>query len=285
MLKLIACALMLIDHVGYFFSDKLPPDVVLLMRAAGRLAFPLFAYGVALGLYRTRQPRRYLARMLLFAALAEAIIHCTGQLTGFWFSPNVLITFACAILVLTGCEWATRSWYDCVATMKLARSPAAAGGLPGASDYHVRISPGTTGLSPATGMALGVLAVLAGLIACLLIQPDYGLYGLAHVVVFHRTAARLTAGEAQNDPAAARTLRNRTWVGILVVNLLFFPIRVLVQHVALEWAFLQLLSVLAVPLLFLPWPDRRPRPAAKYAFYLFYPLHIALLMLVAAAWR
>jgi len=281
MLKLIACVLMLIDHIGYFFYDFLPQDIAVLARVAGRLAFPLFAYSVALGFRRTRSPLRYLLRMALFAAAAEGIIRGTAVWAGFAFAPNVLITFTSAILVLIGYDLATRSWHDCVATMKLARSAAAPGMPP--LDYPVRIPFGDTGLTPATGLALGTLAGAAGLALVLILRPDYGVYGLLHVLVFHQTAARIPAEELSRDQIDA--LRARTWIGIAAVNLLFFPFRILVQHIGMDWALIQLVSMLALPLLFLRLPDPKPGLAVKYGFYLFYPLHIALLMLLSHALR
>ena len=47
-LKLLAMAAMLADHIGYLFFPQ-----ALWMRCVGRLAFPIFAFQVAEGWYRT----------------------------------------------------------------------------------------------------------------------------------------------------------------------------------------------------------------------------------------
>ncbi|HEY5467386.1 MAG TPA: TraX family protein [Clostridia bacterium] len=277
MLKLIACVLMLIDHVGYFFYDFLPLEISTLLRVIGRLAFPIFAYSVALGYRRTRSQFRYLRRMLVFALLTEGILRIAAASTGFSFSPNVLITFTTAILFLIGYELATRSFHDMIATMKLAR--AAVGPSPAAADFQVRISFGGTGLTPSVGFPVGVLLSLAALTANLLISPDYGLYGLLSVWIFHQSAARIPTEEP--DPAGLSALKNRTWTGMLALNLAYLPYRVLIEQVPFEWSLLQCLSVMAIPLILARWPDRKPGLAMKYGFYLFYPAHIVLLMVIA----
>lgn len=65
-LKLIAAALMLIDHVG---AILLPETVIL--RCIGRLAFPIFAFFIAEGYAHTRSFGRYLLRMAIWAAVSE----------------------------------------------------------------------------------------------------------------------------------------------------------------------------------------------------------------------
>jgi hypothetical protein len=65
-LKVLACFIMLIDHVGYVFFPK-----VLWLRVIGRLAFPLFAYFIAEGYKRTRDITDYLGRLILFALIAQ----------------------------------------------------------------------------------------------------------------------------------------------------------------------------------------------------------------------
>ncbi|MEM3000397.1 MAG: TraX family protein [Candidatus Bathyarchaeia archaeon] len=66
LLKLIAIAAMAIDHVG----DVFYPDW-LLLHIIGRLAFPLFAYLVALGIENTKKPKRYLATLFSFAVISQ----------------------------------------------------------------------------------------------------------------------------------------------------------------------------------------------------------------------
>ena len=65
-LKSIAALIMVIDHIGYMFFPK-----VIWIRKVGRLSFPIFAFFVAEGFFYTKDKRRYLFRMLLFAAFSE----------------------------------------------------------------------------------------------------------------------------------------------------------------------------------------------------------------------
>ncbi len=64
--KVVAMVLMVIDHVAWAFSRH--PD---LWRALGRGSFPLFATLLVVGMRRTRNPRRYLMRLTLFALVSQ----------------------------------------------------------------------------------------------------------------------------------------------------------------------------------------------------------------------
>ena len=73
-IKLIACITMLIDHVGFVFDEQLAaihPSLPLIFRIIGRLAFPLFAFGIAEGATRTSSPVKYLVRMFIFMLIAQ----------------------------------------------------------------------------------------------------------------------------------------------------------------------------------------------------------------------
>jgi len=66
MLKVIACLLMLVDHVG----AALFPDAIFL-RVIGRLSFPIFAYLVSIGYSKTNSFSKYLCRLSIFAVLSQ----------------------------------------------------------------------------------------------------------------------------------------------------------------------------------------------------------------------
>lgn len=99
-LKLLAMALMLCDHL--WAALPAAPD---LLTHIGRLAFPIFAFQVAEGFARTHDRKRYLLRMLAFAAISEVPFDLFYGGTVFYpFHQNVMFTFTLAILLLLGVE-------------------------------------------------------------------------------------------------------------------------------------------------------------------------------------
>lgn len=66
-LKILALVAMTLDHIGVV----LLPQCVLL-RAVGRLAFPIFAYMVAEGCFYTHSKRRYFGGMLVLGVVCQA---------------------------------------------------------------------------------------------------------------------------------------------------------------------------------------------------------------------
>ena len=99
-LKLLAMAAMLADHIGYLFFPQ-----ALWMRCVGRLGFPIFAFQVAEGWYRTCNRRRYFLRLALCGLLSE--IPFDLAIGGQPIDPgyqNVLWTFCIAAAALWAME-------------------------------------------------------------------------------------------------------------------------------------------------------------------------------------
>ena len=82
-LKWIAVVSMLIDHIAKALLSQpilmnvwgmdLPSSYALLrvLNMIGRIAFPIFAFGIAQGCVYTRDPKRFLGRLALFAVISE----------------------------------------------------------------------------------------------------------------------------------------------------------------------------------------------------------------------
>lgn len=64
-LKLIACATMLVDHIG----ASMVPNIWL--RVVGRIAFPIYCFLLAEGVYRTQNPKKYGLRLAIGLILSE----------------------------------------------------------------------------------------------------------------------------------------------------------------------------------------------------------------------
>ncbi len=87
-LKIIAMVTMLCDHVGKILLPQYP-----ILSVIGRLSFPLFAYMLAEGCFYTKNRRRHLLTVLLFALFCQAVCYVA---TGLWYQ-NILITFSLSI--------------------------------------------------------------------------------------------------------------------------------------------------------------------------------------------
>lgn len=86
-LKLLACATMLIDHIGAIFFPT-----IAVYRIIGRIAFPIYAFLLAEGVFHTRNPMKYVLRLLLVAVLTELPYDLLfrGEFT--WAKNSAMIT-------------------------------------------------------------------------------------------------------------------------------------------------------------------------------------------------
>lgn len=90
MIELIAMLTMLVDHIGVVFF----PDISL-FRIVGRLAFPLYAWGIVQGYFYTRNLKKYRNRLVWLAVLAQIpFMFVVG------FKLNVIFTFLLCLVVL-----------------------------------------------------------------------------------------------------------------------------------------------------------------------------------------
>lgn len=270
MLKFLACLFMLIDHIGYYFEYAMPPTLYLVMRSIGRLAFPIFAWSVARGCARTHNPFHYFLRMCLFAIPTEILFRLLNSIPGVpQYPTNVMITFALAIVLVFGYQMVTRAGLDVMASLRpISASPNTA---PTAPRFDVRINLGGIELDSRLGLAIGVMMIALSVTATALIQPDYSLFGIATVLLFFVIHER-----APEKQQAARS------IGLYaLLAFIFAIINIIASRRGVSWfAFIECLSVIGVPLCYWVGREKKPVPLAKYAVYIFYPLHVTVLVLL-----
>ena len=103
-LHILAMVLMLLDHMWATVMTGSE-----WMTCVGRIAFPIFAFMVAEGYTHTRDVKKYMKRMLLWAVITELPFNL---MTGGWFNPlhqNVLWTFLIALYGLSLIEKAEKN--------------------------------------------------------------------------------------------------------------------------------------------------------------------------------
>ncbi|MBQ3815783.1 MAG: hypothetical protein II836_06980 [Clostridia bacterium] len=111
-LKLIAAASMLLDHMGIlFFPGR---DI---FRILGRLAFPLFAFCIAEGFRYTRSRWKYFLRIFVLGFLCQVVYTIAER----DFYLGILITFSLSIALMAA--------LDCVKTALRGEKSALAKGL------------------------------------------------------------------------------------------------------------------------------------------------------------
>ena len=94
-LKIIAMLSMLIDHIGFYLFPH-----VMLLRAVGRISFPIFAYMIAEGCTHTRNRTRYFSVIFLVGLLCQATVTIA---TGIFYM-NILIVFSLALAAIFAAE-------------------------------------------------------------------------------------------------------------------------------------------------------------------------------------
>ena len=201
-LKIIAILLMIIDHIGVVFFPEQP-----VWRIIGRLAFPLFAYQLAVGFQYTRDRKRQLTYLMIFAMVSQSPYMMAIGVTLENLSLNVFFTFVLSYAFMM--LWAMKK----------------------------RVT----------------FAIALALLFLTLPAVDYGIYGILLPVGFY-------------------LLRNHPSLQVLLLVM-----------ATLAKAFvgspLQSFAIFAIPLVLVVSLFKLPQvKLSKWFFYVFYPVHLAILV-------
>ncbi|MGG4554023.1 TraX family protein [Paenibacillus sp. FSL W8-0186] len=101
MMQLLAMLTMLIDHVGLLFFPDQP-----LWRIIGRIAFPLYAYALALGHRHTSSRGKYVLRLLGIAALSQIPYQLAFETN----ELNVVFSLCAAAILLRVLDGLSPGW-------------------------------------------------------------------------------------------------------------------------------------------------------------------------------
>ncbi|NLD35158.1 MAG: hypothetical protein GX653_09645 [Clostridiales bacterium] len=106
LIRVVAMVTMLIDHIGVVFLPGVPE-----LRVIGRIAFPLFCWGIVTGFERTRSWPRYALRLLLIGLVSQPfyMLALNHRISEF----NVMATLLLGLLAIAGMRerwWGSHIW-------------------------------------------------------------------------------------------------------------------------------------------------------------------------------
>lgn len=244
-LRIVAMVCMLLDHLGYCLAGRYP--FLEPLRWIGRIAFPLYVFLIVNGFRHTSSRLRYALRLLIFTVISQLPYAMLFQAKhGVFYSFNVFFTLLLALLVV----WAT----DALRGGKVTRWFTPLPTLIVFSLYYFNF-----------------------------LHSDYGAKGILLAMVFYLfdgkkvlTALGLLASVYYSKLIALAA----SLLHVLRGGKMLWP-------TFTAWELKQLFSLLALVFIFLYNGKRGAlpqKPAARKAvqlgFYVFYPAHLCLLILL-----
>ncbi len=276
MKKILACLLLLIDHIGLLYAEFLPENASLLLRFLGSLALPLFAYDLAAGFLRSRSVLRYFFRVLLIAGIAETLLLIFLSRSGRSPTDYPLVDLVILLLsfpLLYGIEvFINARPGDRIGSLHLLKASATT-----QSDrFDVRIGDGSSGHRRPSGVRIpGIHPVLLVLLAflcffscitlSLTLPLERGFFGIMTVAIFY-VSRRL---EWKDKAVYYLT-------AFLFLSFLDVAISLLCRR-EISMAFISAAGVL---LCLLPWSQKKPSGILRWFPYIFYPLHWIVLVAI-----
>ena len=308
LIKIIASICMLIDHTGAVFPVSTP----FILRLIGRIAFPIYAYMIAQGCKHTKNINKYLLRLGIFALISEIPFDIAfkrytmdGVLNlniNFFAETNVFYTLFLGAACIAIYERVKTKKRPLLALVPLLIIPAAV--IPAfifqdMISWRILLSIGfliylavelflshclpeseASGKIMLSRKILSLILTVPVFMLGSILDTDYGMYGVIFILFFYlmkpenritRTIAMVCVVFLKYGYPYVWTLCNEHGI-----NLFTLP----GQMMFLENSFAPFcFAFAAVPFVFLY--NGKQGPKIKWAFYAFYPVHIAVL---AASW-
>ena len=109
-LKVIALLAMLIDHLGYsLFEENIVCDII------GRIAFPIFSFLIVESFFYTRDRKKFIARLAIFALISEIPFDLgLYHVLVFVAHQNVMITLLIAVIMMYFAEKTQNMFVKCL---------------------------------------------------------------------------------------------------------------------------------------------------------------------------
>ncbi len=98
-LKIIGIITMFLDHLGYAIYSKLS-----WFNYIGRLAFPIFAFGISEGYLHTKSKKNYLMRLFIFAISSQFPFMLFRSMYTTGFELNIFFTLFLGLVAIIGYE-------------------------------------------------------------------------------------------------------------------------------------------------------------------------------------
>ena len=296
-LKYFAALIMLIDHVTYAFLERvytspgwalmktLPSGTLLdkLGRTVGRQAFPIFCFFLVEGFFYTRSRIRYFLQIMAFALVSQYPFQTCFFPGAQYMHANVLFTLGiglAAIWLLDEIKKICPGGSPGLSGIKK-MSGAGERNLSGIKKLPVEGGLGLSGGDP--GPDAGNRNDAAGPYGFGL--PDRKDLSPLRQLLLRGLAAAAAAGTVCGAAILARSLHSDySYGGVLLIVLLYVLHEYRITGLFISWVWLSWynrLELYAAPAFFLLacYNGQRGKQA-KYFFYLFYPVHLTLLLLI-----
>lgn len=269
LLKIVAMVSMFIDHVGKTFFAH--PEIFVTM---GRLAFPIFAYQVAIGFSKTSNLALYIKRLAIFALISQ--VPYAFFFPAFKFNPfhfNIIFTLLLGLFAIVYFEQAKLLWKK------------------------------NKFLSAVCGVAIIFLVIgpqLLEMVTLGIFNFSYGAYGVLMVLLFHvfKNSFRglffaylaLSIFEVFMAGAMNVYFHSQKLYGmqLSVFGALFSfdkVFQLIVSHknelLMFQGPLIQLKSILVIPVIFFAKKIELPIKLNKQIVYIFYPAHLVFLLIIA----
>lgn len=285
MLKLIAIISMLIDHTASYLPYTFQGSLYTLMRTIGRLAFPIFAYEIAIGYKRSRNPLVYLFRMIGSAIITELVLSYMHRVTYVDHYPNIFITLSLGLALIMAIDALAKVRRDMVLLMRPATDSPYNRDIRPYSFWGLKTNFSGFTLPAPVIIFLSVLSIFIIIILTLHFQSDYYVYGVISPLIFHilNQFIPITKSSRLNKPFSnGIVLRNTLLVFFvfLIFNLSYYFVLSKLLHYGLGR--IQLMSSFACILFPLEIYSKKPSKFMKYFYYIFYPLHLSILFIIAS---